>query len=45
MCHHPVVPPAQISLTLFHHYLYLPLLPGGLQGHILYRHRAVVYRF
>ena len=25
--------------------LYRPLLPGGLQGYILYRHRAVVYRF
>ena len=25
--------------------LYRPLLPGGLQGYILYRHRAVVYKF
>ena len=25
--------------------LYRQLLPGGLQGYILYRHRAVVYRF
>ena len=25
--------------------LYRPLLPVGLQGYFLYRHRAVVYRF
>ena len=25
--------------------LYRPSLPGGLQGYILYRHRAVIYRF
>ena len=30
------------SLTTHH---YHPLLPGGLQSYILYRYRAVVYRF
>ena len=25
--------------------VYCPLLPGGLQGYVLYQHRAVVYGF
>ena len=43
--HHHVLPPARISLTLSLIFLYRPLLPVGLQGYILYQHRAVVYRF
>ena len=38
--------PAQISLTLsLTTILYRSSLLGGLQGYILYQHRAVVYRF
>ena len=36
---------AQISLTFLAILLYCPLFPAGLQGNILYQHRAVVCRF
>ena len=43
--HHHVVPSARISLTLSATLLYRLSLLVGLQGYILYRHRAVVCRF
>ena len=45
VCHPQVAPSARISLTLTRHPPYRPLLPTGLQGYILYRHRAGVCRF
>ena len=43
--HHHVTLPARISLTLSRHTSLSSIAPGGLQGYILYRHRAAVYSF
>ena len=45
ICYHHVTPPARTSLTFSRHPAISSIGPGMSQGYILYRHRAVVYRF